>query len=216
MPGATRRLSNVNLLHSVSLNHSAGLLRDSMNDRRFSEYRKSLDRKGKDHCRLVEAIISSPSKMDEIKRAGDVLKLYAEAQRAVEADRASLADAWYSMSKLHDAIKITSKLSDEDRTECLQLLDAKLLKRTNTSEMALCVAIDPRQDFGRHEPDLMKQAESGLQERLKRLYDVKVMLMFANGDTVVVAANIVVVYHVVAFHDSDVVVVAGIYLFLFF
>jgi len=113
MPGATRRLSNVNLLSSVSINHSAGLLRDSMNDRRLPDYHKSLDRKGKDQYRLVEAIVSSPyTKMDEIKRAGDVLKLYAEARRDVEADRASLADAWYSMSKLHDAITSTSKLSD--------------------------------------------------------------------------------------------------------
>ena len=43
-----------------------------------------------------------------------------------------------------------------------------------TSEMALCVAFDPRQEFGRYEPDIMKQAEKGLQERLKRLYDLNV------------------------------------------
>ncbi len=46
MPGGTRKLSNVNLLDSVSMNHVTGLLRDSMNDRRFSNYRKSLDKKG--------------------------------------------------------------------------------------------------------------------------------------------------------------------------
>jgi hypothetical protein len=93
MPGATRKLSSVRLLDSVSLNHSAGLLRESINDRRFSDYYKYLDKKGNNHYRLVEVIVSSPSRMDEIKRAGDVLKLYAKAQRAVEADRASLADA---------------------------------------------------------------------------------------------------------------------------
>ncbi len=60
------------------------------------------------------------------------------------------------MSKLHDVVTSTSKLSDEDRAKCLQLLDAKLLKMTQTSEIALSVAIDPRQDFGRHEPNLMK------------------------------------------------------------
>ena len=44
-------MSSVNLLDSVSMNHAAGLLRDSMNDRRFSKYQKSLDKKGKVHYR---------------------------------------------------------------------------------------------------------------------------------------------------------------------
>ena len=130
MPGATRKLSSVRLLDSVSLSHSAGLLRESINDRRFSDYYKSLDKNGKDYYRLVEAIVSSPSRMDEIKRAGDVLKLYAEAQRVVEAGRASLADAWYSMAKLKSAIESTAKPYDEDRSECLELLDEKLIKRS--------------------------------------------------------------------------------------
>jgi len=55
------------------------------------------------------------------------LKLYAKAQRLVEAERASLADAWYSMSKLQAAIENTAKLSDEDRSKCLQLLDKKII-----------------------------------------------------------------------------------------
>jgi len=43
--------------------------------------------------------------MDKINHAGGVLKLYAEAQRVVEAGRASLADAWYSMPELQTNIK---------------------------------------------------------------------------------------------------------------
>ena len=57
MSGASRKLSNVHLLESVSMNHSAGLLRESMNNKQFSDYHKSLNRKGKDHCRLEEAIV---------------------------------------------------------------------------------------------------------------------------------------------------------------
>ena len=87
--------------------------------------------------------------MNDIKRAADVIKLYEEAQRVVEADRATLADAWYTMSNLRRAIQFTSMLSDEERRQCLALLDEKLVKRTQSSEMALCVAIDPRQDFRR-------------------------------------------------------------------
>jgi hypothetical protein len=65
------------------------------------------------------------------------------------------------MSKLKSAIESTAKLSYEDRSECLELLYEKLIKRTITSEMALSVAVDPRQDFERDEPDLMKKAEGG-------------------------------------------------------
>jgi len=111
------------------MNHVTGLLRDSMNDRRFLNYHKSLDTKGKIQYRAVEAIISSHSRMDEIIRASDVLKLYGEAQRAVEADRAKLGDAWCSMFMLHKAVESTSKLSVEDWRECLKLLDEKLVKR---------------------------------------------------------------------------------------
>ena len=113
--------------------------------------------------------------MNDIKRAADVIKLYEEAQRVVEADRATLADAWYTMSNLRRAIQFTSMLSDEERRQCLALLDEKLVKRTQSSEMALCVAIDPRHDYGHGENKLMAQAERGLQERLKRLYDLKVV-----------------------------------------
>ncbi len=70
--------------------------------------------------------------MDDIKRA-DVMQLYEEAQRAVEADRAKLADAWYTMSKLWMSIECTSMISGEDRRECLALLNAKLVKRTRPS-----------------------------------------------------------------------------------
>ncbi len=78
-------------------------------------------KKEKDQYRLIEVLVSSPSRMDEIKRAGDVFKLYAKAQRAVDADRASLGDACYSISKLKASIESTAKLSDEDRSECLNL-----------------------------------------------------------------------------------------------
>jgi hypothetical protein len=75
---------------------------------------------------------------------------------------------------LKSAIENTAKLFDEDRYECLELLDEKLIKRTLTYEMAFSVAIDPRQDFGRYEPNIMEKMEKGLQERLERVYDLKV------------------------------------------
>jgi hypothetical protein len=84
------------------------------------------------------------------------MKLYSEARRSVEADRSTLVDAWYSMNKLRKAIESTPKLSDAERRECLQVLDEKLVKRTQTSEMALCAAIDPRQNFGKDEAMLME------------------------------------------------------------
>jgi len=93
----------------------------------------------------------------------------------VEADRATLTDACYTMSKLRKFIEYTSMISVEVRRQCLTLMDAKLVKRPRSSEMALCVTIDPRQDIGRGESKLMTQAERGLQERSKRLYDLKVI-----------------------------------------
>jgi hypothetical protein len=90
MTGATRKISNVQLLDSVSINHGAGLLSDSINDTRLRDYHRSLDKKGKAHFALVSAIVSSHSRMNTIERDGDVVKLYSEAQRSVEADRATL------------------------------------------------------------------------------------------------------------------------------
>jgi hypothetical protein len=98
----------------------------------MKSYQKSLDKNGKYHFKLMESIISLPSKIDAIKRAGDVMKLYNEAQRAVEADRATLSYAWYCMTQLRKSIQNTSKLVDSERNECLDLLDEKLLKRTQT------------------------------------------------------------------------------------
>lgn len=58
MPGETRKLSNVSLLASTHANLSAGLLRDSMNDPRVVAYKKTLDRKGKNHCEQVGVLYS--------------------------------------------------------------------------------------------------------------------------------------------------------------
>ena len=58
--------------------------------------------------------------------------------------------------------------------------------------MVLSGAIDSRQEFGRHEPDLIKQAERGLQERLKHLCDLKVLLMLASTATIVALRFVVV------------------------
>ena len=82
----------------------------------MSDYHKSLDKKGKDQFRALEAIITLPTRMDAIEPASDVLKIYEESQRVVEVDRATLADAWYSMKMLREAIEATSKLSKMDRS----------------------------------------------------------------------------------------------------
>jgi len=113
--------------------------------------------------------------MDHIKRAAAVRKLCEETHRVMEADCATLTDAWYDMSSLRKAIQCTSMLSDEDRRHCIALLDTNLVKRTHFSELALCIAIDPRQCFGRGENKLMSEAKRGLQKRLKRVYDLKVI-----------------------------------------
>jgi len=76
--GATRRLSNLKPPQSVAINHTSGLLRASMNDLRFLSYQTSLDKKGKEQCCVVEVIVASPSRMDDIKPAGDVMQLYEE------------------------------------------------------------------------------------------------------------------------------------------
>jgi hypothetical protein len=162
----------VQLLDSVVKNHDAGLLVETINDVRLRDYQKNLDKSGKAQFTAVATIVASHSKMNSIQRASDVMRLYAEAQRSVEADHATLADAWYSMTKLRKAIEVTPKLSESDRRECLQVIDDKLVKRTLTSEMALCVAVDPRQNFGKDEPKLMEQAQKGLLLRLRRLYDL--------------------------------------------
>ena len=78
------------------MNYSVGLLRESIRDRRFQKYTRKLDKTIKGQNPEAEAIVSSPSWMDAIKRSGDVTKSHEEAQRAVEADRATLADVWYS------------------------------------------------------------------------------------------------------------------------
>ena len=93
----------------------------------------------------------------------------------MEADRASIANACYSMTKLRKAIKSTPELSDAERRECLEVLDETLVKRSQTSEMALCVAIDPRQNFGKDEAKLMEQAQKGLLHRMRRLYDLGIV-----------------------------------------
>ncbi len=85
---------------------------------------KSLStRKGKKQYRTVKTIVASPSRMDDIKRATNVIKLYEEAQRVVETDRATLADACYTMSNLRRAIQCTSIIYDEERCRYLALLD---------------------------------------------------------------------------------------------
>jgi hypothetical protein len=79
------------------------------------------------------------------------------------------------MTKLRKAIKSTRKLSDAECRECLEVLDEKLVKRTQTSEMVLCMAIDPRQFLFFHEAKLMEQAQKGLLHRPRRLYDLGIV-----------------------------------------
>ncbi len=65
---------NAKLLYSISTKHFARLLRESIKDRRYSDYILNLDKKGKGQYREVESIVLSPSRMDEINRFGDVPK----------------------------------------------------------------------------------------------------------------------------------------------
>jgi hypothetical protein len=173
MPGATRKLSNVNLLTSVSAN--AQLLLECVNDRRVHDYYKSLNAKGKLLFKRVEAAIRSSSMMNQIQAAGELLKLYAEGQRAVEADRATLSDAWYVMQKLRDVVEVTDKLVEAERHNAVKLIDEKLIGKVCSYEMALCVAVDPRLRFGKDHHDLIEKAHVGLCVRVNNLFKLKLI-----------------------------------------
>lgn len=123
----------------------------------------------------VDTIIRSTAAIDNIARASDVLKMYSEAQRGVEFDRANLADAWFCMTMLKKAVTLTDKFSELERVQALALIQEKLVDVTYTGSMQLCVAIDPRQGFGEGEPELQEKAKQALKRRCKRLQDAKII-----------------------------------------
>lgn len=111
--------------------------------------------------------------MDGVARATSLMQLYSEAQRAVEGNAATLADAYHAMVNLLDAVKATDLLSEGDKVLALDLLDSKVRDIIYSDEMALCVAIDPRQQFGNsNDLSWKRKASKALQRRATLLFSI--------------------------------------------